>query len=325
MAKHFDDDLSSLVDTNLPIVDVGFGRASDYNDSPSVEGKIALISRGEIPFVDKITTTKEQGAEAILLYNNVDEGHIPSYLAEGVDYIPTFSLTKDDGEALKGILETDETFTFSNLDAITTEGDRLAEFSSRGPSKVNYDIKPEIVAPGVNIQSTVPSYINDQENGTYTFAYQRLSGTSMASPHIAGIAALLLQSNDQYEPEDVRSLLMNTADPLNGDYSVYEVGAGRVDPYEAVHSDLNFQVIDETTNLENGNEVEIEEITGGMSFGLKYVDKKDLKLKKELEITNAGDQDKVLKGNVEFTNQSLDPEENKVNFSIKNNVKIKSG
>lgn len=326
MARNYSDKLEEFEGLSSTVVDVGLGKNTDYYGKPSVAGKVVLISRGEIAFVDKIKVAKEKGAKAILLYNNnAEEGQIPHYLGEGVDFIPTFTLTKEHGEALKNSLESDQDFTFSDMGAITTEGDRLADFSSRGPSRSNYDIKPEITAPGVGVLSTVPSYINDKENGSYDYAYARLSGTSMASPHIAGISALLLQSNKEYKPEDIKSILMNTSDPLNGDYSVYEVGAGRVDPYEAIHSDMNFQVIDETTNLQNGERMTIDEVTGGMSFGLQYVGEKSLRNQRTILVENNGEENKTFVGKVEFTNQSLNASENGVQVSFNKKLTVKAG
>jgi subtilisin family serine protease len=324
MARNYSNHLEALEGQSLEIVDVDLGKPGDFIGK-SIEGKIALISRGEMAFVDKIKAAKQRGAKAILLYNNEEEGHIPHYLGEGVDYLPTFSLTKADGEALKESIQEGKMFTFSDLGAITTEGDRLANFSSRGPSRMNYDIKPEIVAPGVGVLSTVPSYINDKENGSYEYAYARLSGTSMASPHVAGMAALLLQSNVDLEPADVKSIFMNTADPLNGDYSVYEVGAGRIDPFEAIHSDMNFQVIDETTTIANGEEMKIDELTGGLSFGLQYVEGNSLRNHRTIMIENSGEETKTFNGSVEFTNHSLDTSENGIHLTFDKNIKVKAG
>lgn len=327
MAKNFSDKLSDFEGANFELVDAGLGGNSNYYPiKEEIKGNIALVSRGSLSFVDKIKYAKNNGAKAIIIYNdNEKEGQIPYYLGESVDNIPTFSLTKEEGEKLKNSLEQGKTITFSNLGEIKTEGDRLADFSSRGPSRMNYDIKPEIVAPGVSVLSTVPSYINDKENGTYQYAYNRLSGTSMASPHVAGIAALLLQSNKSYTPADIKSKLMNTADPMNGDYSVYEIGSGRVDPYEALHSDVNFQVVDETATINNGEEVTIEERTGGMSFGLRYVDGKPLHEQRSLEISNHGDTNKTFQASVHFTTKSLDAAENNVTLSFDEKLTINAG
>ncbi|MGR3762929.1 S8 family serine peptidase [Rossellomorea sp. NS-SX7] len=327
MARNFSDDIAGLEGTSYQLVDAGLGGSTSYRGiQDEIEGNIALVARGSLSFVDKVKYAKENGAKAIIIYNNIEEeGQIPYYLGESMDYIPTFSLSKEEGESLKNSLAEGKTITFSDLGEFKTEGDKLANFSSRGPSKMNYDIKPEVVAPGVSVLSTVPSYINDKENGSYQYAYTRLSGTSMASPHVAGIAALLLQSNKSYSPADVKSVLMNTADPLNGDYSVFEVGAGRVDPYEAIHSRMNFQIVDETATIYNGEEVTIDERTGGMSFGLNYVDGKPLHKQRTLEIFNTGDENKTFEASVHFTSKSLDAAENDVTLSFDDKLTINAG
>jgi minor extracellular serine protease Vpr len=108
---------------------------------------------------------------------------------------------------------------------MTGNADILAGFSSRGPTPFTYLIKPDVTAPGVNVLSSV----FDQE-----FAF--FQGTSMATPHLAGSAALLLDLNPDWSPADVKSALVNTAarvvtDSNTGtvDPGVLARGGGRVD------------------------------------------------------------------------------------------------
>lgn len=102
----------------------------------------------------------------------------------------------------------------------------LAEFSSRGPRYGDGAIKPDITAPGVGIVaaraagSTLGEPVGD--------AYQRLSGTSMASPHVAGAAAILAGEHPTWTPEQLKAALMGSAAPTAG-ATVFEQGAGRVD------------------------------------------------------------------------------------------------
>jgi subtilisin family serine protease len=111
----------------------------------------------------------------------------------------------------------------------TDKSDVIASFSSRGPVTWTNGsiIKPEVVAPGVNIYSTVPS-------GTCALCspskYNILSGTSMATPHVSGAAALLLQLHPEWTPEQLKSALITTAVDLN--YDVYTQGAGRIDVFK---------------------------------------------------------------------------------------------
>jgi subtilisin family serine protease len=105
-------------------------------------------------------------------------------------------------------------------DAITVgavdNSDRIATFSSKGPSAKIVSIKPDVVAPGVSIRS---SYLNG--------GYATLSGTSMAAPHVAGAAALLRAIHPDWSPADVKAALMLYAKPLPEEQMAQ--GAGRID------------------------------------------------------------------------------------------------
>ncbi|KAA0566670.1 S8 family serine peptidase [Bacillus sp. CH30_1T] len=306
MAKHFDDNIAELTNTSLEVVDAGLGYAEDFSGK-DFSGKLALIERGTLSFNEKIANAKNAGASAVIIWNNVD-GELSYYFGEGIDYIPAFTLTKEEGERLKGLLTEEKMFTFKEISEIKTEGDKLADFSSRGPSLKTYDIKPEITAPGVSILSTVPGYINDKENpSNYQYAYERLSGTSMATPYAAGVAAMILQNNPDYSPYDVKTALMNTADDLSEDYSVFEVGAGRVDPTNAVHSEVKLQVMDETISLdESFNEIVIDDITGAIAFGYHYKQKDSSTADgRTVELENDSDKKKDFNVNVELLSSDI--------------------
>jgi hypothetical protein len=146
-----------------------------------------------------------------------------------------------------------------------TAGDDIADFSSRGPAAKTLDLKPEIAAPGVNILSSVPGF---SANGDYTKAYARMSGTSMASPHIAGVAALIINKANMFgqdlTPFDVKTLLMNNTKILDTDfYGVMDQGAGRVIANDAALATEKFYVNDTTTYLGETH----PNITGTVNFG----------------------------------------------------------
>lgn len=314
LARNYTDHLEDLKNLSLPIVDVGIGTKNDFNQK-DVAGKIALIQRGSITFDEKVQNAKAAGAKAAIVYNNV-EGEIEAFLGEGTNYIPAFRLSKADGESLKSQNE----MTFESLGSIKTEGDHLAEFSSRGPASGNDDIKPDVVAPGVAIFSTMPEYINNpQDGGNYDIAYGRLNGTSMASPHVAGTAALILQAHPEYTPFEVKEALMNTADKMNGQYSVNEVGAGRIDAYEAVHADTLVKVMDKTMNEQDGSLVEIDEETGSIAFGTHFKEEEGhIEDSRKVVIQNLNEQDaQEFITNVEFL-----PAKGQIQGAGKNGVEV---
>ncbi|OFD57239.1 peptidase S8 [Bacillus mycoides] len=315
LGKDFPDKLEDFGGQSLPIVFAGLGKPADFTGK-DLNGKIALIQRGEITFDEKIKNAKNAGAKAVIVYNNAD-GQISAYLGEGVGLIPSFRLSKADGERLKALGEV--SFKFETLSNIKTEGDHLADFSSRGPVNGNYDIKPDVVAPGVSVFSTAPEYINDPQDGiNYGNAYVRLSGTSMASPHVAGTAALILQQHPNYTPFDVKAALMNTSDDLNGQNSVYEVGAGRIDAYQAVHTDTSIKVLDKTQNVENGNVVEIDEQTGSIMFGRHFKQgDKPIEASKKVTVQNNGKEEKSFKVEVEYHSERTG-----IQDAVKNGIQV---
>ncbi|TDL71018.1 hypothetical protein E2R56_18470 [Rhodococcus qingshengii] len=323
MARSFSDDLSTFKGKSFEMVDVGLGGEADYTNK-DVTGKIALVERGTHALADKIKFAKAHGARAVLLYNNV-EGHIGAFLGEAQDFIPTFSVTQQDGQALKAqVAAGKNTFTFTDVTVTKTEGDMLADFSSRGSALKTFDIKPEVVAPGVSILSTEPAYITNPATPTdYTSAYARKNGTSMATPHVAGISALMLQANPNLQPGDIKTLLMNTAEPLNGDYLPLEQGAGRVDPFEAVHPGMEVQVQDETLIPYGEEMVTIEETTGGISFGELYTGA-DHSINKKVTLQNFEKENKKFNAIVHFQliKGGTDPKVNGVKVAINPVIQI---
>ncbi|WP_430781789.1 S8 family peptidase [Actinoplanes sp. G11-F43] len=108
--------------------------------------------------------------------------------------------------------------------------DRLAGFSSRGPGRDGQAIKPEITAPGVAITHARSS---DAGDGSYASG----DGTSFASPHVAGSAAILAQQHPDWTPAQLKAALMGSAEPAEG-LSAYAQGAGRADVSRAVRTTL---------------------------------------------------------------------------------------
>ncbi|GGB69854.1 S8 family serine peptidase [Fictibacillus barbaricus] len=320
-------DLSVFNNQTLEVVDLGVGKEIDYANK-DVAGKVVFVNTGEIGTQSKTVYAKNHGARAIIAYNNrPNEGPTP-FVKEDQNFIPAFSMSYEQGLELKAqIAAGHNLMTFKDFKEVYTEGDKLAAFSSRGPSRSNYDIKPELTAPGVSILSSVPAYAiykNDPTN--YQFAYSRMSGTSMAAPHAAGISALLLQANPELQPNDVKTILMNTAKPLAENYSVFEAGAGRVDPYRAVHAGMKLQVQDETPIPLNEKDVLIKEETGGLSFGNHYAGEQ-IVIEKSLTFSNMENTKKKFDVDVHFQTDikgSLDAVANDVKVDVPQVIPVQS-
>jgi subtilisin family serine protease len=310
LARNYSDDLTQLKGKTFQLVDVGLARTTSDFNGKDLNGKIAFIKRGSNALMEKIKNAKTRGAVGVLMYNdevNQAEGAIQSFLGESVDAVPTFSVSNSEGNAILAAIKAGiDSFTFGNYSKVQTASDELAGFSSRGPSRVNYDIKPEVTAPGVAIMSTVPFYTNNKNvDGThsedYQYAYMRASGTSMATPYVAGVSALLLQSNKDLQPADIKSILMNTADPLSKDYSVFEIGSGRVDAYEAIHSNVELQVVDQTPTINDKDKLKtVKELTGGISFGSFGFNDQDIKDNRTVTLKNRSERAKSFTVNVKF-------------------------
>lgn len=209
------------LDRSYPLVYGELGKKEQLKD---VGGKIVLVERGEITFTEKAQNALDAGAVGVIIYNNINGGFIGNM--EGNISIPVATISKKQGVKLKKLIKT------NNLIARTTiieEKDLMADFSSRGPVTSTWEIKPDVVAPGVAITSTIPG------------GYLALQGTSMASPHVAGACALIKQAHPDWGPEEIKAALMNTALPIFNErkqpYKTYEQGAGRIRMEEAIKTE----------------------------------------------------------------------------------------
>lgn len=132
--------------------------------------------------------------------------------------------------------------------AAVSKSDTLADFSSHGPRITNYGLKPDIAAPGVDITAARASEGTDMGGGAVPVDqyYDTASGTSMATPHVAGSAAILLQEHPDWTSAQLKAALTSTG--KDDGYTVYQQGAGRLDVGAAVRA----TVLAETEKVDFG-------------------------------------------------------------------------
>ena len=171
-------------------------------------GKIVLVARGNCDFSVKVNNAQLAGAVGVVIVNR-DPAPIP--MADNPDLhntIPAVMVGKADGLALYANVPNPITITapfyVSQLDPATDqwapESNVQADFSSQGPTDVDYRVKPDLMAPGVNVLSSVVG-------NKWAF----FQGTSMASPHLAGAAAVVRGAHPDWSAEQVRSAIVNSA------------------------------------------------------------------------------------------------------------------
>jgi len=239
-------------DDDVSLPDGSSGTITDacqaLTNSGDVSGNIAFIQRTGCLFEDVVKNAADAGAIATVVYNNAGDP-IVMHGTEGLSDIPALMIGQADASLILAELDAgnDVVVVLDKSFLLTTDdtGNVMASFSARGPAPVPDILKPDVTAPGINILAGfTPDAANVASGENYAF----LSGTSMSTPHVAGVAALLLQAHPTWTPAAIKSALMTTArqnisvsDGL-GDASPFDFGAGHITPNNAVDPGLVFDV-----------------------------------------------------------------------------------
>jgi hypothetical protein len=196
-------------------------------DPTLVSGKIVLCDRGTVARVDKSREVSDTGGIGMVHANTNASQSVNADL----HFLPTIHIDSTDGAAARAYSQTSgATATIAGGIPVVAEAPEVAGFSSRGPALAGGDLlKPDIMAPGVDIIAAVAPPDNAGRD------YDSYSGTSMSSPHIAGLGALLTDAHPGWSPAMMKSALMTTAsqvtnegNPIAG--SPFGYGAGHVVP-----------------------------------------------------------------------------------------------
>ena len=202
--------ITTIPGTYRYVVIPGVGSAEDYAAAGDLTGKIALVRRGELTFTEKILGGQNAGAAAVIICDNVD-GLLSNMSVEGAS-IPAIFISKADGDYLMELEDKTVTVFDADQSMRNPTAGQISEFSSMGVTP-DLKLKPEITAPGGYIYSALPESLG---------GYGTMSGTSMATPFLAGTAALLRQELAVRSPgltgsalrDMVELLLMSTARPI---------------------------------------------------------------------------------------------------------------
>ncbi len=211
----------------------------------SLTGAIALVQRGNCPFVNKVNNAQAAGAVAVIIYRE-QGGQTPIPLGGLLQTtIPAVMIGFDDGTRLK-------TFVSQNANATAVLDPRLtafnnpnagqiASFSSHGPSIDTTVMKPDLVAVGTDLFTATQNYDPNGELFDQS-RYTAVNGTSFSVPIVAGAAALVKQLHPGFTPAQIKSALVNTASATlrenGGTAPVTAVGGGMLDVNAAVQADV---------------------------------------------------------------------------------------
>jgi len=199
-------------------------------DPAQVAGKIVACDRGVIARVEKSFAVKQAGGVGMILMNPTENS-----LNADIHFVPTVHVSDTDRAAILAYISGAGAGATASLSAAFTGTSvpAIAAFSSRGPSDASGDqIKPDISAPGSDVLAAVAP------PGNFGRLFDMYSGTSMSSPHIAGLGALMKDAHPTWSPAMIKSAMMTTAYDLTSGADPFAQGAGHVQPNSMVDPGL---------------------------------------------------------------------------------------
>ncbi|XP_074294794.1 subtilisin-like protease SBT1.5 [Silene latifolia] len=229
-------------------------------DPNLVKGKIVLCDRGINSRVAKGEVVKEAGGVGMIIANGVFDGE---GLVADCHVLPATAVGSVNGDVIRKYIS--DSIKSTPIATILFHGTRVgvrpapvvAAFSARGPNPETPEIlKPDLIAPGLNILASWPDRIGPTGLGMDKRGseFNILSGTSMACPHVSGLAALLKAAHPDWSPAAIRSALMtttytvdNTGETMRDESSgkeatVMDFGAGHVNPQKAMDPGLVYDI-----------------------------------------------------------------------------------
>ncbi len=248
-------DFAHFGDVTLPFSKTTPANGCTAITSP-VAGQVAVIARGTCTFQAKVSNAQAAGAAGVVVTNNVagDPSAMGLDGTQPVPTIPAAMISLAEGAALPA----SGTFVIAGTtvrELVTPNADIIAGFSSRGPTPFTLLVKPDVTAPGVNVYSSV---WDEAAFATKDLAF--FQGTSMATPHVAGSAALLRWAHPGWSPADVKSALANNAkrpvyDSATGtvDAGQRARGGGRISLPAATSTPVTIDPVSASFGLVNGN------------------------------------------------------------------------
>lgn len=207
----------------------------DVGFTPALKGEIVVCDRGDTARVDKSRVVKDEGGAGVILVNNDD---VQALITDS-HYLPASHVRRSQGQEIRAYITSAGDKATASLSAgqkARQKASVMADFSSRGPvgsPGVADIIRPDVTAPGVNILAgNTPT----PGSGRPGQLFQSISGTSMSSPHVAGLFALLKQARPDLSASAAKSAVMTTArqDVFKEDgkrrADPFDMGAGHVNP-----------------------------------------------------------------------------------------------